>query len=137
MGTPQGSRGTLRWAGLALAVSLLGVHMVTLGAPEILGSLTAHRGGGVLFLVGGPACLAIMGFISLRWPRVAGAGLWLGAAATAIGLSLEAGPRFLWYILGMLLWVLPQAVAGTLLLVGSRQAVTPKKSRPRPKIPGI
>ena len=134
---PTGNpRGALHWAGFALAVALLAAHLVALTAPELLGSLATYRSDGALFLAGGPACLALMSVVALRWGRTAGACMLLGAAASAFGLSVDAGPRFLWYALGMAAWVLPQVAAGALLLLASRKPSAPKKARLRPKVPG-
>ena len=125
----------LRVSGFAVTLAMVCLHLVAQLAPEALGPPARFRAENPFFLAGGLAFQALMALVALKWERFAGAGLWVGAAVAAGGLALAAGPRFQWYIFGMLLWVAPQALAGTLFLLHSRP-VTSLKPRSRPHIPG-
>jgi hypothetical protein len=125
----------LRVSGFAVTLALAGLHLAAQFAPGTLGPAGKFRAENPLFLLGGLSFVALMAIVALKWERFAGAGLWVGAALAACGLALAAGPRFQWYAFGMLIWVAPQALAGTLFLLHSR-TVTQKKPRSRPHIPG-
>lgn len=136
MAAATGRRSSVyRGLGFAVTLVLAGLHLAVQFVPETLGPLGKFRAENPLFLMGGLAFVALMALVALKWERFAGAGLWLGAALAAGGLTVAAGPRFRWYALGMILWVAPQLLAGTLFLLHSRTEA-PKKPRVRPHIPG-
>ena len=72
-------------------------------------------------VAGGPACLLVGLSVALRWLRSAGALLWLGASLLALGIALASGTRVGAYFLGLGLFVLPQALVASLLLVQARR----------------
>jgi uncharacterized membrane protein YidH (DUF202 family) len=82
-----------------------------------------------MILVGGPACLLVGLLLGLRWSRTAGAILWLGGALEAMGIALRSGSMVGRYFLGLVLFVVPQVIVASLLLLHARDAQ--KDSRPR------
>lgn len=74
----------------------------------------------VMILAGGPACLLVGLPLGLRWTKVTGALLWLGGALEALGIALRSGPMVGRYFLGLALFVVPQILAGSLLLLVAR-----------------
>ena len=87
----------------------------------------------VLVLLGGPCCLVLFTLLAVPFERAAGASLWLGGAAAAIGLALRSGPFLGPYFLGMVVIVLPQLVEGSLFLHHGRR---PPPRHPKPRKPG-
>lgn len=82
----------------------------------------------VMVLVGGPVCLLTGLLIGLRWTRTAGAILWLGGALEAMGIALRSGSMVGRYFLGLVLFVVPQVIVASLLLLYARESQ--KSSRP-------
>jgi hypothetical protein len=82
----------------------------------------------LMILAGGPACLLLGLLLGFRWCRVAGAILWLGGALEAMGIALRSGSMVGRYFLGLGLFVVPQVIVGSLLLLVARDAH--KNSRP-------
>ncbi len=107
--------------GVILAAVALGAYAAAYldSAPFLLG-LSASAPLLVLVVGGGPFCLVAALALAARWERHAGALLWLGGAAAALGLSLGSGPHVLRYFAGLGLLVAPQVVAGSLLLLYGR-----------------
>jgi hypothetical protein len=81
-----------------------------------------------MVLVGGPVCLLTGLLIGLRWTRTAGAILWLGGALEAMGIALRSGSMVGRYFLGLVLFVVPQVIVASLLLLYARESQ--KSSRP-------
>ncbi len=113
-----------------------GATAAAYGAATVVGrtpmALHAPRGfADLLILAGGPACLGLFTLAAIRWEREAGACLWLGGAAAAMGLALSSGPFLGRYFLGMALVVLPQVVEGSLFLRHGRRPPAPKPVRRR------
>lgn len=83
----------------------------------------------LMILTGGPACLFFGVLTGLRWYRTAGVLLWMGGAAEALGIALTSGAMVGRYFLGLVLFVVPQILAGTLFLLLARDSE--KRSPPR------
>ena len=69
--------------------------------------------------VGGPAALIIGLLLGIAKPRPAGALLWLGASALALSIAIASGTHAGRYFLGLALFVVPQALAGSLYLMSA------------------
>ncbi len=79
--------------------------------------------------VGGPAFLVVGLFAAIKWERSAGALLWLGAAVLALSISLQSGPYVGRYFVGLVSFVLPQALAASLFLIHGRRPAGAKTRR--------
>lgn len=113
-----------------------GLMAAAYGAATLVGRtpLALHAPRGItdyLVLAGGPTSLALFTLVAIRWEREAGAALWLGGAAAAMGLALGSGPFLGRYFLGMALVVLPQVVEGSLFLRHGRRPPPPPPARRR------
>ena len=85
-----------------------------------------------MILLGGPCTLIPWTWLALKWERVAGGILWLGAAVAALGFSFKAGPYLGKYFFGLFAVVIPQAVEGSLFLLHSKRLrLAAKKKRRR------
>lgn len=117
-----------------LALLLGGCTLAIQGASLLLawGPFGAEGASSLYFLmvlIGGPICLLVGLLLGLRWGRTAGAILWLGGALEAMGIALRSGSMVGRYFLGLVLFVVPQVIVASLLLLHARDAR--KDSRPR------
>ncbi len=74
-----------------------------------------------LVILGGPVTLALGTLAAIKWDRLAGAALWLGAAIASLGLGFKSGAHVGLYFLAMGVMVLPQVVEGSLFLAAARR----------------
>jgi len=110
------------WA-LVLGGCTLGIQGVSLllawGPFSAEGSSTPYF---LMVLVGGPVCLLVGLILGLRWSRTAGAILWLGGALEAMGIALKSGSMVGRYFLSLGLFVVPQVIVASLLLLHARDS---------------
>ncbi len=83
----------------------------------------------LMVLIGGPVCLLAGLVLGLRWSRTAGVALWMGGALEALGIALRSGSMVGRYFLGLVLFVVPQVIVASLLLLYARDSQKSSRSR--------